>query len=487
MKKMRKICLVLCLAIFVSALFFIVDTNAVVAEEQKEIKVLLDNQSLDFDVPPVIINDRTMVPFRIIFEALGATVEWESTTKTVSACKDDIKISFIINGASALKNEAVVNLDVPAQILNGRTLVPLRFVSTAMGANVTWDDINKTVIITTVKPTDSDENEAQTITTETAPQSTSDGWKTSVPSVQGLDPQIINNIYKEIDDNNLKVDSVLIVKNGNLVAEKYFGTYTWDTPHQIFSDTKSITSTLVGIARDKGKINLDDKVVDFFPDKKFENKDAVKDSIAVRDLLTMTSGIQWPYSITDALEEMMQSDSWVDFVLNRPMETKPGTVFNYNTGGMEVLSAILNNVNGMTEEEFAQQYLFGPLGITDYKWLKSPEGYSAGGTGLAMRPRDMAKIGQLMLQNGVWDGQQIVSADWVGEATTAKISSTSIPGCGYGYNWWIRPDIQGYFASGLYGQLIYVLPSQNMVVVFTANEDTTTMLKFGKSCVEKLQ
>lgn len=302
-----------------------------------------------------------------------------------------------------------------------------------------------------------------------------------------MDPQIITNIYEDIERNSLKVDSVLIVKNGNLVAEKYFGTYNRDTTHQIYSNTKSITSTLVGIACDKGKIKLDDKVVEFFPDKKFDNNDAVKDSITVKDLLTMTSGIQWPYGITDALLEMRESDSWVDFVMNRPMDTEPGTVFSYNTGGMEVISAILNKVNGVTEEEFAQQYLFGPLGITDYKWPKTPEGYSMGGVGLEMKPRDMAKIGQLMLQNGVWDGQQIVSADWVKEATAAKISETIIPGAGYGYNWWIRPDIQGYFAAGVDGQLIYILPNQNMVVVFTANEDLTTIMKFGKNCVQKLQ
>lgn len=447
--------------------------------------VMLNGQQLAFDVPPVIEDGRTLVPLSKIFSALGADIQWDGSTQTINASKDGTQIQLIIGQYTALKNGSSVSLDVPPKIVDGRTLVPLAFIGLAMGANVTWDGINNTVIITQISEVD--QSKTQTPAAETVPASISDGWKTSIPSAQGLDPQIISNIYQDIGRNNLKVDSVLIVKNGNLVEEKYFGTYNRDTIHQICSNTKSITSILVGITRDKGKIKLDDKVVDFFPHKNFDNRDAFKDSITVRDLLTMTSGIQWPYSITDALPEMRKSDSWIDFVMNRPMDAKPGTVFSYNTGGMEVVSAILNKVNGVTEEEFAQQYLFGPLGITDYKWPKTPEGYSMGGTGIEMKPRDMAKIGQLMLQNGVWNGQQIVSADWVKEATTAKISETIIPGAGYGYNWWIRPDIQGYFAAGLYGQLIYILPKQNMVVVFTANEDLTTMMKFGKNCVQKLQ
>lgn len=203
----------------------------------------------------------------------------------------------------------------------------------------------------------------------------------------------------------------------------------------------------------------------------------------------MRSGIQWPHDITEkgAIEEMLQAKSWVGFVMNRPMETKPGKAFSYNTGNMELVSAIISKATGMSEEEFAKQYLFGPLNITNYKWFKDPEGYSIGGSGLAMRPRDMAKIGQLLLQNGSWDGKQIVSANWVKEATAAKVSPTYIPGCSYGYNWWINPEIQGYFAAGLYGQFIYVLPKQNMVVVFTAEGDLDKVLGFSTSCIKKLQ
>jgi len=317
----------------------------------------------------------------------------------------------------------------------------------------------------------------------------SDEWKTSLPKAQGLDSKKVDQIYKDIETNKLKVDSVLIVKNGTLVAEKYYGSYNRDTVHPIWSDTKSITSTLIGIACDQGKIKLDNKVVDYFPGNKFDNMDALKKSMTVRDLLTMRSGVQWAHDITEkgAAEDMLKAKSWVGFIMNRPMETKPGTTFNYNTGNMEVVSAIINQVAGKSEEDFAKQNLFGPLNITNYKWPKDPEGYSIGGSGMSMRPRDMAKFGQLMLQNGSWNGKQIVSANWVKEATTAKVSSTYIPGCGYGYNWWINPESKGYFAVGLYGQIIYVLPQQKMVVVFTANEDLNKMLGFSANCVKKLQ
>jgi len=335
-----------------------------------------------------------------------------------------------------------------------------------------------------------------------------DEWKTALPETQGLDPKIVEQIYKDIATNKLKVDSVLIIKNSTLVAEKYFpadtvhivkngelveekfsGTYNRDTLHFIWSDTKSITSTLVGIACDQGKIKLDNKVVDYFPGNKFKNMDALKKSITVRDLLTMRSGLKWSNNITEkgAVEDMLKAKSWVGFTMSQPMQTKPGTVFSYNTGNMEVVSAIISKTTGMSEEDFAKKYLFGPLGITKYKWPKNPDGYSIGGSGLAMRPRDMAKIGQLMLQNGSWNGKQIVSANWVKEATAAKVSSTYIPACSYGYNWWINPKIKMFFALGLYGQAIYVLPQQNMVVVFTANEDVNKILPFYVDCVKKLQ
>lgn len=333
-----------------------------------------------------------------------------------------------------------------------------------------------------------------------------DDWKISLPEAQGLDPKKVDQIYKDIETNKLKVDSVLIVKNGTLVAEKYFpadtvhivknwrlveekfsGTYNQDTLHYIWSDTKSITSILVGIACDQGKIKLDDKVLKYFPGNKFANMDAVKKSMTVSDLLTMRSGLQWPNEITGSIEEMMQAKSWVGFTMSQPMQTKPGTVFSYNTGNMEVVSAIISKTTGMSEEDFAKKNLFEPLGITKYKWPKNPDGYSMGGSGLAMRPRDMAKIGQLMLQNGKWNGKQVVSAKWVTEATAPIVTSTSIPVCSYGYNWWINPKIKMYFALGLYGQTIYVVPQQNMVVVFTANEDVNKILPFYADCIKKLQ
>ncbi|MGE5458918.1 MAG: signal peptidase I [Methanobacterium sp.] len=333
-----------------------------------------------------------------------------------------------------------------------------------------------------------------------------DEWKTSLPEDQGLDPKKLDQIYKDIETNKLKIDSVLIVKNGTLVAEKYFpadtvhivkngelvdekfsGTYNRDTLHYIWSDTKSITSTLVGIACDQGKIKLDNKVVDYFPGNKFDNMDTLKKSMTVRDLLTMRSGLQWPNEITGSIEEMMRAKSWIGFTMSQPMQTKPGTVFSYNTGNMEVVSAIISKTTGMSEEDFAKKYLFGPLNITKYKWPKNPDGYSMGGSGLAMRPRDMAKIGQLMLQNGKWNDKQVVSEKWVKEATAPIVTSTSIPVCSYGYNWWINPKIKMYFASGLYGQTIYVVPQKNMVVVFTANEDINKMLPFYANCIKNLQ
>ncbi|MGD8968925.1 MAG: serine hydrolase, partial [Anaerolineae bacterium] len=168
----------------------------------------------------------------------------------------------------------------------------------------------------------------------------------------------------------------------------------------------------------------------------------------------------------DTTPEMMQASDWVQFTLDRRMEAEPGTRWTYNGGASHLLSAIVQETTGMTALEFAKEHLFGPLGISEVVWSGGNQGRNYGGSGLQMTPHDMAKFGYLYLNEGLWDGKQIVPAAWV-EASTTNHSPT--PGVYYGYQWWVMPWAGYYSAIGARGQYIVVLPELDMVVVFTSD------------------
>ena len=219
---------------------------------------------------------------------------------------------------------------------------------------------------------------------------------------------------------------------------------------------KSFVSTLVGIAIDKGYIDsVNRPVKDFFPGRVWSNPSADKDAMRLEDLLTMRSGLDWLEGDA-AYTKMYMSRDWVKFVMDETEVHKPGTVFNYCSGCSHVLSAIVQSKTGMNTQDFAQKELFGPLGITALAWDADSQGLSIGGWGLQLTPRDMAKLGYLYLNGGIWDGRQIVSAQWVKTATQKHTGTDSE--LGYGYQWWTHPSLEGYAALGLYGQTIFVIP-----------------------------
>jgi CubicO group peptidase (beta-lactamase class C family) len=312
-----------------------------------------------------------------------------------------------------------------------------------------------------------------------------DGWQTSSPEDQGMDSTYLTALDEYIDEAYLgnPIKSTLVIKNGYLVHETYYdssyGMGMNDT-RNIYSCTKSFTSTLIGIAISQGHLNIDDYLIDFFPNITIENLDSRKRSITVEHLLTMTSGLPWdesslPYQHPDNdWRRMTTSDNWVEFVINRPMEYTPGDAWVYNTGGSHLLSAILSQATNMTALSFAEAHLFGPLGITDYTWPDDRQGYNNGGSSLELRPRDMAKFGFLYLNNGTWDGVQILPAEWVTTASYPHVSFS--PTRGYGYQWWTHtpdtfPLTPCFSARGYLGQLIYVFPDLDIVVVFTSDSN----------------
>jgi CubicO group peptidase (beta-lactamase class C family) len=301
-------------------------------------------------------------------------------------------------------------------------------------------------------------------------------WRASTPEQQGMDSAQLGEMLAYIQERGYPFHGVVIVRNGYLVLEAYVHPFRAGDRHHIASCTKSFTSALIGIAIEQDYIDsVDHKLLDFFPGRTVANVDTRKQAITLEHLLTMSSGFSWltrgPREFS--LSQLMESQDWVQFVLDRPMKQEPGTVFNYDSGGSHLLSAIIWQTTNRQPLDFAQENLFTPLGISDVLWPSDPTGINFGGAWLELTPRDMAKFGYLYLQHGVWDGQSVVPAEWVETSTTSHIE-TDYMDYHYGYQWWVDPA-GGYHARGHGGQYIFVVPEQNMVVVFVGGFSDSNM------------
>jgi CubicO group peptidase (beta-lactamase class C family) len=296
-----------------------------------------------------------------------------------------------------------------------------------------------------------------------------DDWRSSTPAEQGMDGEKIAQLLAAIGEQKLGFHGLLIIRHGYIVSETYFGYYQQDTPHMMYSVTKSFISTLVGIALDKGYIDsTSQRGVDFFPNDKFGNLDEQKQAMTLEDILTMRTGLDWDEGDA-AYNSLYRSPDWVQYMLDLPMAAAPGTQFLYCSGCSHLLSAIVQQTTGKNPRDFAEENLFKPLGMKGVNWENNPAGIPIGGWGLNLAPRDMARLGYLFLHGGQWDGQQVVSAGWVAEATR---SHTGTGGAlGYGYQWWTHPGLKAYMALGLYGQMIMVIPEADLIVVTTAQMD----------------
>jgi CubicO group peptidase (beta-lactamase class C family) len=329
-------------------------------------------------------------------------------------------------------------------------------------------------------------------------EKTKDGWDTASPAEEKLDPAMINAMLDRVQSGEYRnVRSVIIARNGKLVVEEYFPRTEGDrreqairraAPVEMTSATKSVTSILIGIAIDKGLIRVvDERLSTFFPEYADVFRDPAKAKLRLKDLLTMTAGLAWdewtrPY--TDPKNDhvaMIRSDDPIRYVLERPVVAAPGEAFAYNSGLSIVLGQVLFKTSGLRADKFAERHLFEPLGITDFYCSKWPDEIVQTGGGLFLRPRDMAKLGQLFLDGGRYNGKQIVSEAWVKESTTSHVDAAKIipaaRASGYGYQWWLGSfriggrDVPSYSARGRGGQFILVLPEQKTVVVFTSPPD----------------
>lgn len=300
-------------------------------------------------------------------------------------------------------------------------------------------------------------------------------WLVSTPEEQGMDSAELAKLVAYGARNSF--DSLLVVRHGQIVTEAYYAPYTGDVPHQIFSSTKAITGTLLGMVYKDGLLDrLDHPVLDFFTDRQVANIDGRKKAMTVQTLLDMTSGLDWDQGFEGGKQQTMfdlaRSSNWTQFILDRPMVHSPGEVFNYSNGNPDLVSAIITRLTGELAEDYAREKLFAPLGIVDWHWERDPQGLSKGEGMLYLLPRDMAKIGYLYLHHGEWAGTQLLPVGWADILShrLVNVHASNDPNESYSNFIWVFPDRHVYMANGKNGQLIVVFPDLDTVVVTTARK-----------------
>jgi CubicO group peptidase (beta-lactamase class C family) len=302
---------------------------------------------------------------------------------------------------------------------------------------------------------------------------TNSDWPVALPEEVGMDSAPLAQMFDYIKKENVPIHSLQIVRDGKLILDAYFYPFRSGLRHDVASVTKSITSTLTGIAIDRGLLkSVKVPVLQLFPAHKPALLDERKNNILLEHLLTMQSGWDCGFEPHEArLFEMRRTPDWVQFMLDLPMVAEPGTRWAYCSGNCHLISALITRVTGTNELGFAQRELFGPLGISDLRWASDPFGNNHGWGDLQMLPTDMAKIGQLFLQRGQWKGRRLISESWVDQATRPHVSKTSNSDH-YGYFWWVKGEpYTGMFeALGRGGQRITVWPAKKLVLVFTGGE-----------------
>jgi CubicO group peptidase (beta-lactamase class C family) len=285
----------------------------------------------------------------------------------------------------------------------------------------------------------------------------------SSPEAQGVASSGVQSFIEAMD----KIDtmnSVMLLRHGHVIAEAWWAPYDAQSPHSLYSLSKSFTSTAVGLAVAEGKLSVDDEVLKFFPDDAPAEPSANLKAMRVSDLLRMSTGHQ-------AEPGRKPDEPWTKTFLAQPVPFKPGTHFLYNTSATYMLSAIVQKVTGQTVLDYLRPRLFEPLGIEHPTWEPSPQGVSAGGFGLNVRTEDIARFGQLYLQKGKWQGKQLVPEAWVDTATARQTSNGSSPKSdwdqGYGYQFW-RCRHGAFRGDGAFGQYCVVMPEQDAVLVITS-------------------
>ncbi len=298
-------------------------------------------------------------------------------------------------------------------------------------------------------------------------------WPNSSMEKDGFGIKKINDLFTVVKEEN-QVKSILIISNGNIVAEYLKSGTTKDTVFNFFSCTKSFTSALIGIAIDLGYIKSENQLLsDYFPEIK---KTPGKNQITLHHLLSMTSGLDWPESTEwgHFFSPMIRSSNWVNFIVNRDMECQPGHNFNYNSGESHLLSAIIQKSTAKNTLDFANEHLFTKLGMNSVTWPTDPQGINFGGAWIQMTTRDAARFAYFYLNKGIWNGEQIISESWIDKSTKVQSAGykwDDYTGGNYGYQWWINTyrGYKTYYAWGAREQYIFITPELNLIAIFTSS------------------
>ena len=328
------------------------------------------------------------------------------------------------------------------------------------------------------------------------PVDVGDGWQVASLTDQGFDPQLIQNMMDRVVSGRFPgIDSVTIVRNDALLlywfADRDLDQFDrWinnvdKERHVLHSTSKSVTSALVGIAIDQGFIaSTDVGFYSLFNYASYDNWDPRKAEMTLEDALTMRLGLlwdEWSLPYTDRNNDLVALNTghtdWAKALLDLPMIEDPGTSFTYNTAATNAIGQAVENATGIPLADFANANLFYPMQITDAVWATTPTGLPVGGSGLFLKPRDLAKFGQLYLDNGAWQGQQLVSAEWIADTVVRRvdISSWATFSVAYGYQWWLDDlsyqgqPVETWVTSGYGGQYLFVIPSLELVVAFTGH------------------
>lgn len=284
----------------------------------------------------------------------------------------------------------------------------------------------------------------------------------ATPESQGISSDLFAALLRELDaSKDTEMHHFMALRHGKVICECNFAPYPKGMWHITHSMCKSITGMAIGMLIEEGKLKLDENIYDIFPDHINAFSKIFRPAITVENLLTMTSGVTFNES------GIVSGNDWLGSFLNASVNGKPGTEFQYNSLNTYVLSAIVTKRTGETLTEYLTPRLFGPLGITKYYWETCPKGITKGGWGLFLCAEDMAKLGQLYLQRGKWNGQQLVSEYWI-EISTARHLKTQNDTYGYGYQLWMEQRPGSFEYNGMLGQNVIIYPDMDMVLVTNA-------------------
>ena len=300
-------------------------------------------------------------------------------------------------------------------------------------------------------------------------------WPTASVAQVGGSAEMVEDGLERARDNE-RLLSMLVVKSGRLVVEEYFGNAAREDLHDVRSVTKSVVSALTGLVIERGDIGSVADPIGGYLDRLVSDLEPEKAAITIEHLLNMASGLEWDETggfgdYTD----WIQSDDRLGYVLGKPLVEAPGTVYNYNSGAVHVLGVVLEQATGTPLPELADELLFSRIGIARSRWEPFPEGFHNGGAGLDLRPRDLARFGQLYLQQGESAGSPILPGEWVARSSVPyfawRFNSGRLRGISYGFLWWVVPGVPGplYFAWGFGGQYVVAVPELHLVIVTTNN------------------